>query len=73
MQNKYYTILPTADLAVITAWADEPDHRCYVIAQGRVDSVTHSLCVHQPPGMSGVFELTESALAGMIAEAAWPG
>jgi hypothetical protein len=72
MQIKHYTILEHADLAVIRAWADNPDNRCYVIAQGRVDQVTHSLCVHQPSGMTGVFELTESAFTGMIVETAWP-
>jgi hypothetical protein len=72
MQIKHYTILDSADMSVIQAWADDADHRCYVIAQGRVGHVTHTLCVHQPSGMSGVFALTESALAGMIAETAWP-
>jgi hypothetical protein len=72
MQIKHYTILPGADLAVITAWAEDPNHRCYVIAQGRVDAVTHSLCVQQPLGMDEVFTETESALAGMIVESAWP-
>jgi hypothetical protein len=37
-----------------------------------VDAVTHSLCVHEPPGMDSVFTETESALAGMIVESAWP-
>jgi len=72
MQIKHYTILDSADLDEIKGWAKDPDHRCYVIAQGRVDAVTHSLCVHQPSGMTGVFELTESAFTGMIVETAWP-
>ena len=72
MQIKYYTILDSADLDEIKAWADIPDHRCYFIAQGLEGSVTHSLCVQQPPGMDSVFSETESALAGMIAETAWP-
>jgi len=72
MQIKHYTVLDGADLDMIKSWAELPQNHCFLIAQGRVGSVTHSLCVHQPSGMSGVFELTESELAGMIAETAWP-
>ena len=72
MQIKHYTILDSADLDEIKAWAKDPDHRCYVIAQGRVDAVTHSLCVEQPLGMDEVFTETESALQGMIVESTWP-
>jgi len=72
MQIKYYTILDTADMSVIQAWTEDPSHRCYVIAQGHVGAVTHSLCVHEPSGMADVFKLTETALEGMIQETEWP-
>jgi hypothetical protein len=72
MQIKHYTILDGADLDAIKTWAEDPNHRCYVIAQGRVDAVTHSLCVQQPSGMDSVFTETESALAGMIVESTFP-
>ena len=72
MQIKHYTILEHADLDVIKTWAEDPNHRCYVISQGRVDAVTHSLCVHQPSGMDDVFTAAELALAGMIQETTWP-
>lgn len=72
MQIKHYIVLEHADMSVIQAWAAYPNHHCTIITQGRVGSVTHSLCVNQPSGMSGVFELTESALEGMIVETAWP-
>ena len=72
MQIKHYSILQGADLAVIQAWVEQPNNRCYLIAQGRVDQVTHSLCVHEPSGMSGIFAETEAHLAGMIEETAWP-
>jgi hypothetical protein len=72
MQSKHYTILPGADLAVIQAWADLPEHHCVIVAQGRVDHVTHSLCVHQPLGIDDVITPMETALAGMIVESAWP-
>ena len=72
MQIKYYSILDGADMSVIQAWAADPNHHCVIIAQGRVDAVTHSLCVHQPSGIADVFTPTESALAGMIAETARP-
>jgi len=72
MQIKHYTILDSADMTVIQAWADDPHHGCFVIAQGRVGAVTHSLCVHTPPNEPERFTAVESALAGMIAETAWP-
>jgi hypothetical protein len=72
MQSKHYTILDSADLAVVRAWVSDPDNHCYLITQGLQGSEIHNLCVHQHPGMSGVFELTESALAGLIVETAWP-
>jgi hypothetical protein len=72
MQIKHYTILDGADLTVINTWAQDANHRCYVIAQGQADAVTWSLCVHQPSGMDSVFTDTETALAGLIQETAWP-
>ena len=72
MQIKYYSILDGADFGVIQAWVADPNHHCVIIAQGRVDSVTHRLCVRQPSGIADVFTPTESALAGMIAETEWP-
>ena len=72
MQIKHYTILDGADMTVIQAWAEEPNNHCIIVAQGREGSVTHSLCVNQPKGMSGVFELTENHLSGMIQETTWP-
>ena len=72
MQIKYYTILDHADMSVIKAWAEDRDHGCFIIAQGRVGSVTHSLCVHTPPNEPERFTAVEAALAGMIEETAWP-
>ena len=72
MQIKHYSILDIADLDIIKSWAEQPQNHCYLIAQGRAGEVTHSLCVYQAPGMTGVFEQTESALAGKIAETTWP-
>ena len=72
MQIKHYTILPTADITVIEAWAADPYHGCYVISQGRVGSVSHSLCVHTPPNEPERFTEVEAALAGLIVETAWP-
>ena len=72
MQIKHYTVLENADIAVIKAWAEDPNNHCTIITQGRVGAVTHSLCVHTPEGMTGLFELTETALAGMIVETTWP-
>ena len=72
MQIKHYTILEHADITVIQAWAEEPNNHCTIITQGRVGAVTRSLCVTQGEGMSGVFELTEAELSGMITETAWP-
>lgn len=72
MQIKHYTILEGADMSVIQAWATDPEHGCYIIAQGRVGAVKHSLCVHTPPNEPERFTQVESALAGMITETAWP-
>ena len=72
MQIKHYTILDHADMSAIQAWAADPNNHCIIVAQGREGSVTHSLCVNQPKGMSGVFELTENHLSGMIQETTWP-
>ena len=67
MQIKHYTILEGADISVIQAWAADPTHRCIIIAE---NGVTRSLSVSKPegPDHEQVFELTESALAGMIVE-----
>ena len=72
MQIKHYTILEGADISVIQDWAAEPHHGCYIIAQGRVGQVTHSLCVHTPLNQPERFTAVETALAGMIVETAWP-
>ena len=72
MQIKHYTILEHADLAVIQAWAEDPDHGCYVIAQTSQGTVTRSLCVYTPPNESERFTEVESSLAGLIVESAWP-
>jgi hypothetical protein len=72
MKIKHYTILDTADITVIEAWAADPHHGCYIIAQGRVGSVTRSLCVHTPRYEPERFTEVEAALAGMIVETAWP-
>ena len=72
MQIKHYTILPTADITVIEAWAADPNHHCIIIAQGRVGAVTHSLCVRQPSGIADVIAPMELQLSGMIEETAWP-
>jgi hypothetical protein len=72
MQIKYYTILDTADMAVIQAWVDEPAHRCVIITQTLTDGVTRSLGVSQPEGQDHVFTATESALASMIQETSDP-
>ena len=68
MQIKHYNILEGADITVIQAWVDEPTHRCIIITQNTVDGVARSLSVSQPEGQTDIFTLTESALAGMIAE-----
>ena len=67
MQIKHYTILEGADITVIQAWAAVPNHRCIIITE---NGVTRSISVSKPegPDHEHVFELTESALAGMIAE-----
>jgi hypothetical protein len=72
MQSKYYTIPSLDHLAAVQAWAENPDNRCQVITQGRVGEVTHSLCVNQPENYADVITPTETALAGMIVETAWP-
>lgn len=71
MQIKHYTILEGADITVIKAWAAVPDHRCIIITE---NTVTRSLSVSKPegPDHEQVFELTESALAGMIEETPEP-
>jgi hypothetical protein len=70
MQIKYYTILDTADISVVQAWADVPDHRCVVVTKTLVGAVTRSLGVSQPmgPEHEHIFTEIESALAGMIQE-----
>jgi hypothetical protein len=72
MQIKYYSILDTADWGIIQAWVADPNHHCVIIAQGRVDAVTHRLCVRQPSGIGDVITPTESALGHMIEETEWP-
>jgi hypothetical protein len=72
MQIKHYTVLEHADISVIQAWADEPNNHCTLITQGRVGSVTHSLCVRQPLGHDDVIAPMETHLSGMIEETAWP-
>jgi len=72
MQIKYYSILDGADFGIIQAWVADPNHHCVIVSQGRVDSVSHSLCVRQPSGHADVIAPTESALAGMITESNWP-
>ena len=71
MQIKHYTILEGADISVIQAWVSDPMHRCIIITE---NGVTRSLSVSQPegPDHARVFELTESALAGMIEETPEP-
>jgi len=70
MQIKYYTILDTADMAVVQAWAAVADHRCIIVTKTLVGQVTRSLSVSQPmgPEHEHIFTETESALAGMIVE-----
>ena len=70
MQIKYYTILDTADMAVVQAWAAVADHRCIIVTKTLVGQVTRSLGVSQPEGPDHlhVFTDTEAALAGMIEE-----
>jgi hypothetical protein len=70
MQIKYYTILEHADISVVQAWADVPDHRCVIVTKTLGDVVTRSLGVSKPTGTEHqhIFAETESALAGMIAE-----
>jgi hypothetical protein len=68
MQIKYYTILEHADMAVIQAWADVPDHRCVIVTKTLGDVVTRSLGVSQPTGSGHIFADTQAALAGMIVE-----
>jgi hypothetical protein len=70
MQIKYYTILDTADITAIQAWAAEPDHRCIIVTKTLVGAVTRSLGVNQPMGPEHlhIFTETETALAGMIVE-----
>jgi hypothetical protein len=72
MQIKYYTILPGADIEVIRAWVDDPDHHCTIITQGREGHVTHNLCVRQPLHSLDIIAPTEDHLAGMIEETSWP-
>ena len=72
MQIKHYTILPTADLAVIRAWVDDPDHGCVLITQGVAGSEIHNLCVHQPLHTPDRITPTESHLENMIVETTWP-
>ena len=71
MQIKHYTILEGADITVIQAWAAVASHRCIIITE---NGVIRSLSVSKPegPDHEQVFELTESALAGMIVETPEP-
>ena len=71
MQIKHYTILEGADISVIQSWVSDPMHRCIIITE---NGVTRSLSVSKPDGLEHrhVFELTESALAGMIEETPEP-
>ena len=71
MQIKHYTILEGADITVIQAWVSDPTHRCIIITE---NAVIRSLSVSKPegPDQEQVFELTESALAGMIEETPEP-
>ena len=71
MQIKHYTILEGADISVIQAWVSDPMHRCIIITE---NGVTRSLSVSKPDGLEHrhVFELTESALKGMIEETPEP-
>ena len=71
MQIKHYTILEGADISVIQAWVSDPMHRCIIITE---NAVIRSLSVSKPegPDHAQVFEITESALAGMIAETPEP-
>ena len=72
MQIKHYTILPTADLAVIRAWVADPDHGCVLITQGVAGSEIYNLCVHQPLHTPDRITPTESHLENMIVETTWP-
>jgi hypothetical protein len=72
MQIKHYTILDSADMSAIQAWAADPNNHCIIILQGRVGAVTRSLCVNQPKGMRDVITPTENHLSGMIVETTWP-
>ena len=74
MQIKHYDILDSADMAVVQAWVDEPNHRCIIITKTLVGEVTRSLGVSQPlgPEHEHIFTRTESALAGMIQETPEP-
>jgi hypothetical protein len=70
MQIKYYTILDTADMTAIQAWAAEPNHRCIIVTKTLVGVVTRSLGVSQPmgPEHDHIFTETELALGSMIVE-----
>jgi hypothetical protein len=74
MQIKHYDILDTADMAVVQAWVDEPNHRCVIVTKTLVGVVTRSLGVSRPLGAehAHIFTRTESALAGMIQETPEP-
>jgi hypothetical protein len=74
MQIKHYAILDSADMAVVQAWAADPNHRCIIVTKTLVGVVTRSLGVSQPegPDHEHVFTETESALAGMIEETTEP-
>ena len=56
---------------MIKAWVSDPMHRCIIITE---NGVTRSLSVSKPEGLEHrhVFELTESALEGMIEETPEP-
>jgi hypothetical protein len=48
MQIKHYAILDSADMAVVQAWAADPNHRCVIVTKTLVGVVTRSLGVSQP-------------------------
>ena len=72
MQIKHYTILEGADMSMIRAWAADPHNGCYIISQGAVGSEIYNLCVYQPLHSPDRITPTETHLADMIAETAWP-
>ena len=74
MQIKYYTILDSADMSVVQAWAADPNHRCVIVTKTVAGTVTRSLGVskHVDPEHEHIFTDLEAALEGMIQEAQDP-